>query len=399
MSEAEPIDIEDIDLEEMYQLENLVDMLYPKIQTDDPEALLDRFTHTNPSMAFFKRPTIRQVVESRDSSPLLAQFRTSFFPDLDDAEIERQIFLAMSQGINALNSLFGIHLYDLGFDFLVDPLPDSFNLVDFLSLGREEYLAAKNRGDGSVDNDFLLSAYEKARAYDLGYRILMINGEPRVLASVRNFQSHRAWFKNLFGFWDMQQEDEMYFPSSWMTNAGVRVYGDTEPMRSRVKVLNSDGSVKYDSLLMKLCLREDFFEGIDDFTGVEFVVQDNDSRKKLIHYLKSKGKSGEKFVGYKDRTRHSVDNPTSSSRFSNISFGLYIPTRLDLPGLFSDRVSYERNLVENQILTLKEARVSREDPSVDHTNYKGKQFRRVFPAWFPRGIYEPLIREHYSQTA
>jgi len=107
----------------------------------------------------------------------------------------------------------------------------------------------------------------------------MINGEPRVLASVRNFQSHRAWFKNLFGFWDMQQEDEMYFPSSWMTNAGVRVYGDTEPMRSRVKVLNSDGSVKYDSLLMKLCLREDFFEGIDDFTGVEFVVQDDDSRK------------------------------------------------------------------------------------------------------------------------
>src|SRR3989344_1693582 len=230
MSEAEPIDIEDIDLEEMYQLENLVDMLYPKIQTDDPEALWDRFTHTNPSMAFFKRPTIRQVVESRDSSPLLAQFRTSFFPDLDDAEIERQIFLAMSQGINALNSLFGIHLYDLGFDFLVDPLPDSFNLVDFLSLGREEYLAAKNRGDGFVDNDFLLSAYEKARAYDLGYRILMINGDP-------------------------------------------------EPMRSRVKVLNSDGSVKYDSLLMKLCLREDFFEGIDDFTGVEFVVQDDDSRK------------------------------------------------------------------------------------------------------------------------
>lgn len=389
MTEAERID-----LERLYQLEDLMDVLYPKVSRDDLNLLWDRFTYTNPAMTFFKRRIVRQTIEQGDCSTILAQFRASFFPNLDDATIEKEIFLAMNQGIAALNSLFGMHSYDLGFDFLVDSFHEPFDLLGFLRKGREQYTTAKNRGDGSIDHELLLSAYEKARSYDLGYRILIINEEPRVLASVRNFQSHRNWFGTLLGFDDMEEVEGGLFLRSWMTNVGVKVYGDTASMRSRVKILNHDGEVKYDSLLMKLCLNEDLFEGIDDFTGVEFVVEDDLARKELVHFISAKGKPGEKLVDYKDRTRRRVNNPMSSQRFSNISFGLYIPTPLTSYGLGNNGRSYERNLVEVQILTLDEARVSKEDPSVIHSNYKGKQFRRVFPAWFPRQIYEPLIREY-----
>ena len=154
--------------------------------------------------------------------------------------------------------------------------------------------------------------------------------------------------------------------------------------------------LKYSSLLVKMYLKQSFFDDIGDYTGIEFVVEDDISRRELVRLFKTDSKLTIKLEDFKDRSRkESSHNPHSSQDFGNISFKVRAAVPVNYPGMDG---RYERLPVEVQILTLEEDRIRRENVDVSHETYKRKQFLQVFPGLFPRTIYEPAIREYYASA-
>ena len=381
-------------MEEGYEAEDLIRMLYPDPPEIDLNKLWARF-NTSPRMALFKTEGVKQAIINGNCFHIIRRYRLSFFPKLEEGAAERQIFFAINQGIKSLNSLSEEHMTDLHLDFHIDEIREPFSLFDFLRRGREQWIEARDTGNGSVDPYLLHSAYKKSRSIDLGMRILQINSDPMGLSSVRNYVSCLDWFKNLLNFSEKEEANVAGHYNYWNTDAGIRLYGDKTPMRSRVKVLNSDGSLKYSSLLMKLCLEEDgYLDSIDDLTGVEFIVEDNKSRQALIHYI-TEVTPTKRVVGYKDRSKMRINNPNSSRKFTNVSFNLHVPVPQGYIGMGETVEGYARIPLEVQVLTLEEDEIRNKDPSASHDSYKGRTFRKLFPAWFPRQIYEPLIRDQY----
>ena len=384
----------------MSEAEDLIERLYPEEQDPPLKQLWDKF-NTSPEMPIFGSKGVKRSFNDGNCSHLIHRFRRRFFTGMDDGIIEAEIFSAIAQANTTLNSLTREYLGDLDFDFTIDGIQERTSLFDFLMRGREQWEELRNR-DLTPERRVPLafSAYRKARAYDLSKRVLHINGDLRVLASVRHYDTCIDWFQELLGFDDRRDEDVNGHSSSWNTEAGVRIYGDGNPTRSRVKILYPDETLKYNSLLMKLCLEkpQKYLEDIDDLTGFEFIVGEDKARQKLIKYLKFESSPASTLKDYKDRTKQKIDNPQSSNDFSNVSFTLFVPIPLDHIGLGISR-AYGSLPVEVQLFTLEEDKVRLENPEVSHENYKRKAFRKVFPAWFPRQIYEPLIREHYSRAA
>ncbi len=379
----------------MPKTDDLIERLYPEEQEPPLNKLWDKF-NTSPKMPIFKSEGIRRSFCDGNCNHLLNRFRRRFFPDASDGAIEVEIFSAMNQATTAINSLCEDYLRDIDFNFHTDIIPANMTLFDFLMRGREQWIELKNRKLSDERRIPLsVSAYRKARAYDLGKRVLHINGDLGVLASVRHYDNCLNWFQELLGFHDRKDVKVNGHNSSWNTTPGVRVYGNSTPLRSRVKVMYPDETLKYSSLLMKLCLEKEdkYLEDIDDLTGFEFIVEDDKARQGFIKYLKLESSPSSTLKDYKDRTRIKVDNPQSSSDFRNISFTLFVPVPLDHMGLGICR-AYGSLPVEVQLFTLEEDKVRIEHPEISHENYKRKSFGKVFPAWFPREIYEPLIREH-----
>lgn len=381
-------------IERVYEVEDLIAMLYPNPPEIDLDLLWARF-HTSPKMHIFKSQGVKQALKNGNCSNIFRRYRLSFFPDLEDNAIEKEISFAMNHGIKTINDLSDEYLKDVGLDLKVDELREPFSLFDFFSRGREQWIAARDRGNGSTDPYMLHSAYKKSRAYDLCIRILQINSDPQVLSSAHNYTSCLDWFKGLLNFNEKKETDVHGNHFSWNTDAGVNIYGYEDPMRSRVKILHSDGSLKYSSLLMKLCLgKEGYLKSIDDLTGVEFIVENNEARQELVNYI-TEATPTKRVVDYKDRSKRIVKNPNSSNKFTNVSFTLFVPVFWGHIGLEGTSRGYGRIPVEVQVLTLEEDKIRSKDPGASHNSYKGRTFRKIFPAWFPRDIYEPLIRDQY----
>ena len=376
----------------MSKTDDLIERLYPEEQDPPLDTLWDKF-NTSPKMPIFKSEGIRRSFCDGNCNHLLNRFRRRFFPGASDGAIEGEIFSAMNHATTAINSLCEDYLEDIGFDFREDRIPENITLFDFLMRGREQWIGLKDRNlsDGKKI-PLAISAYRKARAYDLGKRVLHINADLGVLASVRHYDTCLNWFQELLGFHDKKNAGVNGHCFSWNTNPGIRIYGNGATLRSRVKIMYPDETLKYSSLLMKLCLEKEnkYLEDIDDLTGFEFIVEDDKTRQEFIRYLKLESSPSSTLKDYKDRTRIKVDNPQSSSDFRNISFTLFVPVPLDHIGLGISR-AYGSLPVEVQLFTLEEDRVRIEHPEVSHENYKKKSFGKVFPAWFPRQIYEPWI--------
>ena len=376
----------------MSKTDDLIERLYPEEQDPPLDTLWDKF-NTSPKMPIFKSEGIRRSFCDGNCNHLLNRFRRRFFPGASDGAIEGEIFSAMNHATTAINSLCEDYLEDIGFDFREDRIPENITLFDFLMRGREQWIGLKDRNlsDGKKI-PLAISAYRKARAYDLGKRVLHINADLGVLASVRHYDTCLNWFQELLGFHDKKNAGVNGHCFSWNTNPGIRIYGNGATLRSRVKIMYPDETLKYSSLLMKLCLEKEnkYLEDIDDLTGFEFIVEDDKTRQEFIRYLKLESSPSSTLKDYKDRTRIKVDNPQSSSDFRNISFTLFVPVPLDHIGLGISR-AYGSLPVEVQLFTLEEDRVRIEHPEVSHENYKKKSFGKVFPAWFPRQIYELWI--------
>lgn len=376
----------------MLETDGLFGRLYPEDGSYIEEAW-KTFEMLHPRNGCYKFASVKKAVSTGDNSFILRPIRMGFFPDVEDDEELQELFRqSMNNGINAVNNLVYEHLSDVPFDFRLEEIVRPFDLLEFLSDGRKAWIDARN-GRHSTDPNLMFSAYTTTRAYEMGYRVLMIDTEPKVIESIRNFPLILKWFDSLLAFNGEKNENIDGFSKSWETRANVRVYGNERSMRARVKTLNSNGEVKYSSLLMKMYLKQAFFDDINDYTGVELVVEDDNARRRIISLFKSDAKPTIKLEDFSDRTKRKTDpNPHSAIDFGNVSFKVRAAVPIGYPGMEG---RYERLPVEVQVLTLEEDRVRREHPNVSHDYYKRKQFMKVFPVLFPREIYEPLIRERY----
>ena len=381
----------------MSEADDLIVRLYPNSPDEEErlEGIWKTFNLAHPRMHFLHSKRVRKAVEGRDRSFFTKPLRLCFFPDLEDeADIQERFRQASNKGIDAVNSLVRTNLTDVCYDFTLDEVSSPLDLLEFMRMAREEWIDARN-GKHIPDPHLMLFAYNKCRVYSLGHRILMIDEEPKVVNSIRHHDLVLRWFYDFLNFSDPREEQLEGFSRSWNTKVG-RVYGNNEPIRHRVKALDREGNIRYDSLLMKMSLKQSFFDEIDDYTGVEFVVEDENTRKELIRLFSYDSTPNVLLEDFKDRSqKKTADNPHSSPDFGVMKFRVRPPVLVNYPGFGK---SYERIPVEIQILTLEDDKIRKENSEVGHDSYKRRQFIKVFPAWFPRQIYEPLIRELYAKV-
>lgn len=279
----------------------LVDELYPK-ENSRAEEIWRRtqFRFLHPQMYSLDTKAIRTAIEKRDFEFFTRAVRADFFPQGEDREVELYFQNAMNRGINSVNLLCSTNLGDSS-DYFISPLVEKTTLFDFIRVAREK----KSRGKDLVHKSssrsapnkeenyaegvaLLLEAYQLSRAWGLGCLVSIIDEAPEVLNSVRHIELLREWFSGKFRFRRKKETGIPDLPYSWKTDAEVRVYGTEEyPIRSRVKVLDEEGKIKYSSMLMKILRSEEFLSGVRDNVGVEFIVENENARKTLLRYFQS----------------------------------------------------------------------------------------------------------------
>ena len=293
----------------MTKADEAIERLYPPGNESFLEESWKAFTTLHPDLHLLRTKVVKRVQRERDPSILTVPLRNCFFPDAEnDKEIQELFRRAMNRGITALNTLCDDFLGEEEFDFRAGEVPAPLDLVDLVVEAREKWISARHgrhphdaRGEERVfDYEAVREAYEVCRAYGFGRRVLMIDGAPEVLLSRRHYALALRWFQEFLGFEDQREESHERFQSSWNTRAGVRVFGGDKPFSSRLKILNPDGGIKYSSLLMKMSLKKVFFEGIGDYTGVEFIVEDDDARASLVRLFSYESTSSVHLEDFKD---------------------------------------------------------------------------------------------------
>ncbi len=349
------------------------------------------FVYFNPKLIYLGFQIIREAVENQDYEFFTNRIRNNFLPELGNREVDEAFIQAANRGINSLNYLCNENLGETAAPFLMEELTNP-NLFDLTRTARENWIKSRN-GRHSIDISRFFPAYNSVRAYGLGNLVLMIDTSPEVLNSVRHNNLALNWFTHHFRFRSPEKTDIEGLPFSWKTDAEVRVYGsESKAIKSRLKILTEDGSLKYGSILMKMTLKGSYTDEIMDFSGVEFIVKDQDDRDKLVNYFRKMRGSAtlEKFKspgkrGAQNRSKH------SNSDFDCTKFIIRPPVSVSSIEPFKQ--PYERIPVEVQILTLDAHRQRTENPDVAHEAYKRRQFMEAFPLWYPREVYEHKLMQ------
>ncbi|MFA5992906.1 MAG: hypothetical protein WC796_04330 [Candidatus Pacearchaeota archaeon] len=375
----------------------LIDQIYVQEQKT-PERVLNVFPFAffNPDCRYLGFKAVRRAIETGDQSFFLGQIRNNFLAGVTDSDQLQGLFReSMNRGIRSLNFLCQENLGEEGKPFLIPEINLASDLLEFTRAARDEWIEARNGKHGSkIDKEKLRKAYEQVRNWGLGYWILKIDTSPEVIRSIRHHNTALEWFNNQFAFSDQVPTDIDDLPVSWQTKSGVRVYGsDKKPIRSRLKILTTDGELKYGSLLMKMFLKGEFMDTVNDLTGVEFIVEDDASCRDLVNYFRCHIRGTGVLEKFKDSIKADKRSKHSSSKFGCTKFlvrpsvpipNIGPPYPLDFP-------NYERIPVEVQILTIADHKQRNEDPDVQHEAYKRKQYLEVFPLWYPKDIYAPIL--------
>lgn len=374
--------------------------LYP----DDETYLKDiweKHPFFDPSLIHLKKhDVVKAIEEGLSNTYFIDQVRTSFIPHKDNSVVQKAFTDAMNRGIVAINELLKEHLTHEEFNFYkLNEITLPFNFSRFMKDAREDYIAAKfGKRPSTIDHKKLGQAYEKIRAFGLGYRILMIDESPEIMNAKRHHKLILKWFEEQFEF---KKQSKIYIEGlnyKWQTKADVEVYGVKEPMRSRLKILGDDGKVSYGSILMKMFLKGQYPDRIKDHIGVEFVVENEIERDKLIRFFRKEIRAMERLENYKViKSGVSSENESSAIGFDAVKFIIRPP----IPTLNSinnkvESIRYERIPVEVQILTLEGYIQRKNNPEIEHKAYKERQFKRFFPALFPREIYSFLMNNQFQ---
>ena len=363
------------------------------------QSIWDKHPFFDPSLFHIRK---KDVVDAINEGPLsnyfINQVRTSFIPHQDNAVVQKVFTEAMNKGIKAVNELLKEHFsHDMYMFFKLDEISLPFNFSRFMKEARDDWISARQgKRPSTVDYKSLLKAYDKMRAFGLGYRILMIDESPEILNAVRNHQLILKWFEEQFEF---KKPSKIYIEGlhhKWQTKADVEVYGANEPIKSRLKILDENGKISYGSILMKMFLKGQFPDDIHDHIGVEFIVENEEEREKLVRFFRKEIRAMERLENYKEiKSGELSENESSALGFDAVKFIIRppIPTQNSL-NFSLEGFRYERIPVEVQILTL-EAHIKRKnDPEVEHKAYKERQFKKFFPALFPKEIYSKLLESN-----
>ncbi len=379
---------------------NLVDILYEK---EDPKHNIlawNKFPFLSPSFTYLKaQATLRALINNDRSYPIDA-FKFDLFPDETDEEVTDNLRACMNRGIGAVNSLTERHLGGCTDDetlalLKLEEIPGTFDLFSFIREAREVWERGTT-GVRRVEPKVRVKAYASMSAMELGYRVGTIDASPDVQNSLIYFDQVVDRLKHLLGFTNPQA-----FTSEWDsgpsvrfdTRAEVTIYGkdSEEPIRSRLKYLD-EGHPKYPSILMKIYRDLEYPSEIRDYMGVEFIVEDDAARDRLVSYFRNKTRATRTFEGFKDATKGKKLSGSSSRDFGVKKFVLRVPVKLDNPiEHASGRISYEMIPTEVQILTLDDAMRRDLIPEASHIDYKKRQYAQVFPVLFPRELYKPLL--------
>ncbi|MBW3022890.1 hypothetical protein KY308_02210 [Candidatus Woesearchaeota archaeon] len=371
-----------------------LDELY-NVDKKDLQRIWELFLLFNPKMNYFRQNFVSEALETNDRQFFIDQVRGSFFPGKDDASVQREYFIAVNKGIDAINSLLETHLPEHSEFFKIKNVSLDTVIFDFVKSAHNIWKEGRFRdGKHKRDYNLLLSAYDKVRAIGIGRNIKNIEQAPEILSTLKRYQSILKWFDELLGF---REAGVLGENKIWETKSGAKLYGRKKPLRSRVKILDSDtDEIKYSSILMKMYLRRIYANEISDHAGVEFLVGDESDRSSLIKYFQKRaGFTGllENFKRYEKSGNR--ENQGSSSDFGCVKFTLRPPCPVDsFTGFNLGNRIYEKIPVEVQILTLSDDQKRRESPHAEHSAYKKRQFMQIFPALFPKRIYAPLMNQN-----
>jgi len=373
----------------------LIEKLYPK---DDK--YLQRIWHTfvlfNPKMHWLKQKFVEDALSNNERKFFIGMLQGAFFPGQDDEFIQKEFTTAINKGIGAVNSLLEMHMPECGSFFRINEVPKDTNFFEMLQSAYEDCKSGKiHHSKHPRDYSKLLSAYSNVRAFGLGRIIKNVEQSPEILDSLKRYELILKWFNEGLSF---EPDSE----GTWKTAAGVKIYGKGKPIRSRIKILESDtDKIKYGSILMKMLLKCMYPNEITDRVGVEFIVGDDTDRKKLINYFQTHTS----FTGQLENfTRYergkSKENKHSNNDFGFVKFTLRPPCRVDSITQFRSELGaqiYTKPPVEVQILTLNEDEERKSNPNVRHEEYKRSQFGQIFPAIFPKMLYRPFIEDFEAE--
>lgn len=382
-------------------MSDLIARLYSESDQKDNNRAWNVFPLLSPAFSFLRTSTTVQALQQGDRSFPLHAVQFVLFPDEDEYEANRNMLACINRGIEAINSLtethLGSHLDDNVRELLIPfPVSEPFHLFDFVHEARAQWERGTMRVRRIEPGPREL-AYRTIRALELGYRVGTIDISPDVQNSLMYFDQVIARLTELIGFTYEKHALDIGLGtrySRYNTLAGVHVYAEGDaPIRARLKYIQLAGR-NYTSLLMKMYNDLEYPNEIRDYIGVELIVADEERRDRLIDYIRAKTRLGGAIEAFKDTTKGAKLSKSSSDRFGVKKFILRVPARLNQPIELSgiDKLDYEAVPVEIQLLTLEDVRVRKTIPDVSHTEYKKKQYAKVFPILFPRDIYEPLIK-------
>lgn len=359
--------------------------LYPK--NADNGALWSRFRFLHPEFLVFSHTDYK-------INPFLfaQQVRSTFFPlDIPLEEAETEFYAAMNRGVRALNTLVNTNLPELADLLAIKEVSDPPSL--YLFLEKTKVLADEARVRN--DSEKRLLAYKGMQAVELAYRVLMIDTDGEVQASLRHYHYLHQWFSSLLGVAKKERigRDDLSF--SWETAAGVYLYGQEErPFRSRVKYLDERGSIKYSSILLKMMRKKTVPGALKDNAAVELIVENEADSEALVRYFRE-SRPLPRLEEFDQRSSPSLqgDNPASSGDVRFVKFIVRPP--VPMPSIAQHPLGEklcQRVPTEVQILTLDDFVSREESQTARHEEYKRKQFLGLFPALFPKRIYAPFLR-------
>jgi len=344
-----------------------------------------------------KKDVVKAIEDGQISNYFINQVRNSFIPEKENSVVQEEFVNAMNKGIKAINELIFTHFdTETANLFKLEEVKLPFNFSRFMIEARNDWIASRSgKRPSTIDYEKLLKAYEKMRAFGLGYRILLIDESPEVLNALRNHELILNWFSSQFKFNNKKKVECIEgLTHVFDTKAEIKVYGtEKNPIASRLKILNENGNLSYGSILLKMFLKGQFPDTINDHVGVEFIVENQEERDKLVRYFRKEIRAMERLENFKEiKSGEEYENKHSAIDFESVKFIIRppIPTQIAKDSVF-ENLKYERIPVEIQILTLKAHEQRMKNPEVDHKAYKERQFKKFFPALFPKEIYVHII--------
>ncbi len=356
----------------------------------------DKFVFLNPGFSFLKRETTTRAILEDDRSFPLNAFQFALFPDESVDGAQERLHQCMNRGIRAVNELSRRYL-DSAVNEVVQlrEIPSPFDPFEFVKAAREQWEKSFLKRS-RVDPEGRARAYSYLQAIEFGYRVGMIDICPEVLNSLRYFETATSRLEKLIGFSNPQITSMEGYPIEWSTRVNILVHSSdgTAPLRKRVKYrAGTDSSEpRYSSILMKMYAQLEFPHEINDYIGAEIITKDNAARDTLISFLRRNARPTGILERFKDSTVGKRPDKASSADFNVKKFLIRVPVRIDDVSGHQDGRAYQSVPIEVQVLTYEDARNRDAVPEISHVEYKRRQFLGVFPAWFPREIYEPLLK-------